>query len=795
MKPQRASRTFPRARLPSPAVWRLAALLAVLAPSALSGQEGAFAFTIGGFEIAGERTLAEERVIALSGLRLGDPVTIIDLREAVRRLWEADLFTNVEGDLRAGVAPGAAPAAGSPVTVVFTVEEAPIAADVAFKGNREVDNEKLAEVVPIERGERILPSELADSERRVEELYEEKGYYLARADARLGSPDASLRTPLEIAVNEGNKVAISKIEFRGNRGLDDGKLRDAMETKTEGFFWWQDGEYREEVLAVDLSERLPRVYADHGYIDFAVVRDTFAVNPNTGKGALTIEVLEGPRYTLGDVTIEGNTRFSTEFLARLLVSQPGEVYGEKDVQETSTRLKQLYNNEGYIYAQIAPVKAKREDAPEVVDLVWQIREGEPAEVQRIVITGNTVTHEKVIRRNLYIYPGDRFREAALIRSLNNLRNLRYFSDIRPDTRVVNEKGDIDLILDVKEQRTGSLNLGAALGGGTGLSGFIGYEQPNLFGQGKFGRLRWEFGRRNNNVELSFTEPTLFDSRTSASIDFRRLNRRLSGVGFREKLTGGSLGVSTPFPWLDFTRASATYGLREIDLESTILNDRRFEGFPRIESTVGLGLVRDTRDLARNSTSGTRHQIGVELTGGPLQGTTAYQKYRFESSWFMPTFSRNLVLNLRAKSGVLVESGFVPLTEQFILGGVLAPSEGLRGYPDNSVGVNTAGVRTSEIGASLNDRGNAFLLLSAEHYYRITDAISTSVFFDAGNVWRDLGSADFGQYKRGAGVGVTVEVPGFGPIGLDYAYGFDRRQLDGTPDPKWQLHFKFGQFFQ
>jgi outer membrane protein insertion porin family len=597
-----------------------------------------------------------------------------------------------------------------------------------------------------------------------------------------------------VDVEEGRKVAIGRVEFAGNEALSDGDLRGAMKTKQDGWLPWQHGEYKEDKLHVDLAERLPKYAADHGYLDFSVVRDTFAVTPETGKGVLTIEVREGPQYRLGDVSIEGNTRFPTDYLRALVKVEPGKVYDQEDVDESTNQIKQAYNNDGYIYAQIAPQRSPHQGEPQVVDVAWQIREGEPAEVHRIVITGNTVTHEKVIRRNLYIVPGDRFREAALIRSLNNLRNLRFFSDIRPDTRVVNEKGDIDLILDVKEQRTGTLNLGAALGGGTGLSGFLGYEQPNLFGQGKYGRVRWEFGSRNNQIELTYTEPTLFDSRTSASVSFSSLNRRLRGVGFREKLTGGSIGMSAPFGPLPFTRAGASYSLREIDLQSD-LSDARFQGYPRTESVLGFTIARDTRDLARNSTSGTRHEIGVEIAGGILQGNTGYQKYRLETSWFMPTFSHSLVLNLRAKAGVVVPAGFVPLTEQFILGGVLPPAEGLRGYPDNSVGPHTAGVRTDENGNSLNDRGNAFLLLTAEHFFRITDSISTSIFFDAGNVWETLGAADFGQYKRGAGVGITVDVPGFGPIGLDYAYGFDRLDRFGRPDPKWQLHFKFGQFFQ
>jgi outer membrane protein insertion porin family len=763
--------------------WLVVLLLTLMAPSALAGQEGAF--VIGGFDVKGERTLSKDRILALSGLHVGDSITLVDLREAVRRLWDAEIFRDVSADVRQEP--------DGRVTVVFAVDEAPIASDVLVRGNKQIKTEKITEALGMHAGDRLLPGKLAAGQEAVRALYEGKGYYLAKVDARPGSPDGSYRAPLELDVDEGRKVAISSIDFVGNDALHDGDLRGAMKTKKDGWLPWQHGEFKEENLQADLTEHLPRFAADRGYLDFTVVRDTFEVDPQTGKGKLLIEVREGPQYRLGTVTVEGNTRFPTDYLAATLRAEPGQVYSEKQVQATATELKQLYNNDGYIYAQIAPLR-KRHEGETVVDLVWQIREGEPAEVQRIVITGNTVTHEKVIRRNLYIYPGDRFREAALIRSLNNLRNLRFFSDIRPDTRVVNEKGDIDLILDVKEQRTGTLNLGAALGGGTGLSGFLGYEQPNLFGRGKYGRVRWEFGSRNNQIELSYTEPTVFDSRASASLSFSKLNQRLRGVDFRQKLTGGSLGVSAPFGWLAYSRVGGSYSLREIDLQSD-LTDERFEGYPRTESVLSFTMARDTRDLARNSTSGTRHEIGAEFAGGLLFGNTSYQKYRFETSWFMPTFSHSLVLNLRAKGGVVVPTGFTPLTEQFILGGVLPPSEGLRGYPDNSVGPHTAGTTEDAQGNALNDRGNAMLLLTAEHYFRINDSISTSIFFDAGNVWEDLGSADLGQYKRGAGVGLLVEVPGFGPIGFDYAYGFDRRDEFGNPDPQWQLHFKFGAFYQ
>ena len=323
--PRGRPRAGPRGRLTG----ALLLLPVLLAPSALLGQEGAF--VIRDVEVEGVRTVPAERVIALSGLRAGDPVTLVDLREAVRRLWGAELFRDAAADVR--VVPGSDPSAAIvPVTVVLSVDEAPIASEVRIEGADEIDEDDLAEALPTKPGDRILPHELAAGEAAVEALYEKKGWYLARAEARAGSPDADFRAPVELRIEEGRRVAVDRIEFEGNRSLEDGVLRDAMETETDGWLPWQDGEYLEDVLRVDLTERLPRAAADRGYLDFTVVSDTFEVNPETGKGVLRIEVAEGPQYVLEDVTIEGNTRFSSEDLGRLVVSQPGQIYSEEDVE-------------------------------------------------------------------------------------------------------------------------------------------------------------------------------------------------------------------------------------------------------------------------------------------------------------------------------------------------------------------------------------------------------------------------------------------------------------------------------
>ena len=185
-----------------------------------------------------------------------------------------------------------------------------------------------------------------------------------------------------------------------------------------------------------------------------------------------------------------------------------------------------------------------------------------------------------------------------------------------------------------------------------------------------------------------------------------------------------------------------------------------------------------------------HSLSVDMAGGPLGGNVGFQKYEFETSWYAPTFIEDrTTLNLSFKTGGINATRFVPLTEQYILGGVQFPSEGLRGYEESCVGTETSGIRTS-LGCG-SDRGNAFVLMTAEHFFKISDTVYASLFYDAGDVFAEFRDVTFADLKRGAGVGVTIELPGIGPLGLDYAYGFDRINANGEPDPGWQLHFRFG----
>lgn len=734
-------------------------------------------------EVRGATTLDEARVRALSGLEIGQPLTPRATRQTIRSLWATGLFD----DVSVGTRP-----APDGVVAVLTVREAPVVTAIRLEGVDEVGEQDVQRRLRIRRGDRLLEHELHQAVIDVEDLYREKGFYLADVRIAAATPDAD-STAVVVRVREGRKVAVGAIEFRGNETFSGGRLRDVLETETEGFWWWKDGEFDRQTWETDLGRRLPAFYGRHGHLDMTVVSDSIAIGSD-GKMRLIATIEEGPRYHTGDVTIEGNSRFSRADLGQILRPSSGEIFNTAAVDATQADILDLYAEDGYIYAQVQPVRGVRPDTT-VVDLTWQIREGNPAHIRKIDIVGNTVTHESVIRRQIFVVPGERFRRTDVRNSLLSLEGLGFFEPgIVPTTRVVDpQSGDIDLALELREKRTGSLTLGAAIGGGTGLSGFLGYEQPNLFGQAKSGRIRWEFGSRNNNLEVAYTEPIFLGTKTSASVSFFDLDRRFINTSFRQDAIGGNVRFGTPLPWDEATRFYYGYRWQRIDLDSVFEDDTRFEGYPRTESRVNLNLVRDTRLPRNHPLQGARHSFSTDVAGGPFGGTVDYRKYELESSWFAQTFNERTVLNLRFEVGGIDATGFVPLTEQFLLGGVQFPAEGLRGYRDNCVGTRNSGAaRGVRCG---DDRGNAFLLLTAEHFFKLTDTIYLSVFYDAGEVWEEFREVTFADLKRGAGVGLSVDLPGFGPLGLDYGYGFDRIDALGEPDAGWQLHFRFGNLMR
>jgi outer membrane protein insertion porin family len=619
---------------------------------------------------------------------------------------------------------------------------------------------------------------------------------------------------------------VSGVDVQGNKRLTDKSIVSKMVTKPEGFWFWRKGEYDADKLAGDLTERIPEVYGNRGFIDMQVLRDTLIVDRARGKALVSIDVSEGPQYQIGEFEVVGAKVFSSDQIGRFYPfgertksltetvtgifrrsDNGNEIFDKSRWDDATQKVQEAYANEGYIYAQVRPViervKVGKDSVP-TVNLRWEINEGTPAIVNRVDIMGNDITAENCVRDQILVVPGDVFNRDLLIRSYQSISNLGFFETPlpAPETRP-NDKGDVDIVFHLKEKRTGNVNFGASVGQGVGVGGFIGFEQPNLFGMCKKGSLQWQFGQYINDFNLAYTDPNIRESRVSGTINAYDSQSRyiIANLG-RSKRIGGQLQFGLPVRGSRWTRLFLNYGGEQVSyggtgLVSTINCNNCFR------SSVGATITRDTRIDMPFPSAGTTESFSAQFNGGPLGGSASFQRYTAEMRSYATLASLGgnaigsspvkLVFGLSTRmGGVFGDPGPFFVSQAFSLGGVQY-GEPLRGYEEFSITPNGYIPQTSSYTATRASFGNMFYTQSAELGVRFNQMLYLDAFYDAGNLWAR--PADFNPTRlfRGVGVGGSIVTP-LGPLGIDLGYGLDRVNSQGLRDPKWQVHFKFGQIF-
>ncbi len=409
----------------------------------------------------------------------------------------------------------------------------------------------------------------------------------------------------------------------------------------------------------------------------------------------------------------------------------------------------------------------------------------------------------MIREAIILLPGDVFRQDALIRSYQNISNLGFFQQPLPfpDTRPANDQGDVDVIFRVTEKHTGNVNFGASVGQGTGVGGFLGLDEPNLFGQGKKGHFQWQFGKNISDFAVTYTDPAIKESRISGTLDVHntRLRYTIADLGTLRR-RGASLQFGFPVFNDRYTRLFVSYRVDDQTFTgaSTGLTSLRCNSC--IRSTFGVSLMRDTRIDLPFPTGGTMHSIGISQSGGPLGGSGNFQRLDLEGRWYAPLGQLGgaasaspvrFVMGLSTRSGLVF--GNSPFFDQlFTMGGVQYGIP-LRGYDEFSITPHGYDPTATSGQASANSFGKAYLVMTGEIGARLSQMFYVNAFFDAGNVWARAGEFDPTRLYRGAGIGLSIISP-LGPIGIDWAYGFDRTDEFGRAAPAFKLHFKLGNFF-
>jgi len=716
---------------------------------------------------------------------------------------------------------------GDKAILVFHVKERPILSDVSVVGPEKISINSVRDRVDLLIGKAIDPAQIAKDMARIDSLYQSEGYYSMKIEVDSGPvQQAQNARTLTFKITEGRRLAIAGVQIVGNKALSAKEIVGSLNTKPEGFFWWRNGEFDSDKYNEDLGKNIPALYASHGYIDMQVVKDTLIVDRANGKGLVRLTVNEGPRYRIGTFEVNGAKRFSNEDIARYypfgdkskgvtdavkgLVGKSGSekgVFDEGAWEAATAKVQDAYENEGYIYASIRPVVERRlagKDSVPTVDLRWEIDERTPAIVNRVDIVGNDVTTETCIRDQLFILPGDVFNKERLIQSYRNIANLGFFEQDMPppETPQANEQGDINLIFHVKEKRTGNVNFGASVGQGTGVGGFVGFDQPNLFGECKRGSLQWQFGKYISDFSLSYTDPRIKQSNVSGTVSLYKQRSRfiIQNIGV-SNTEGGQIQFGLPLPNSRLTRFYVSYGGERVSyggdgLVSTINCNGCFR------STLGFTLDHDTRLGSPFPVAGVHEDVQLQLNGGPLGGTASFQRLTTEMRSYstIATFGKSLgpepmalVVGLSARAGALFgDPGPFFVSQAFSLGGVQYGNP-LRGYEEFSITPRGYIPNADQFQAQRSSFGNAYYTSTLELGLRVSQQLYLDSFYDAGNLWERPRDFDPTRLFRGAGFGASLVTP-LGPLGVDLGYGFDRKDALGHPDPKWQVHFKFGQIF-
>lgn len=769
--------------------------------------------------VQGNHRVSAATILGNAGLAPHDTVNFRIVQRAMKNIFATGQFSDVRVACETNAAGLSA--------LVLTVAERPILSGIAVRGTNVVSQGAVSERIKLPVGQPLDPAKLAQAVNGIDSLYEARGYYLARIAVDSSTTDG--RTALTFSIDEGHRLAISGINIVGNTKLSDNDVVGAMKVKPEGFWWWRKGAFDQDKFASDLGERIPKLYEGRGLIDAQVVHDTLLVDRNRGKGLLQVKVDEGPRYHVGQFEVVGNQRFSTQEIDQFYPfgnqspsiterikglfggSEPQGIFDQAAWDAATDKLLTAYRNQGYMYAQVQPV-VQRVDSGAVptVNLRWDITEGSPATINRVDIVGNDYTTESCIRQQLVVIPGDIFREDLLVRSYQNIANLGFFETPLPTPDIKSDKnGDVDITFKVKEKHTGNINFGASVGQGTGLGGFIGLQQPNLFGACKRASLQWQFGRYINDFQLSYTDPSIKLSRVSGTATAYHTQSRfiIADLG-QDTRTGGSLQFGFPirgslYSMLYFSYAGETEhytgGLVNQDsLTSALQCNHCFR------SSIGVTATHDTRIDMPFASAGGLETITAQFNGGPLGGTADFQRYTGELRSYstlaefggggLGAQSMKLVFGLTTRGGALFgDPGPFFISQKFSLGGTQF-GEMLRGYDEFSItpeGYDPSAENNGQ--AKTSSFGNAFFTTTAELGLRFNQMIYTDLFFDAGNIWNRPQDFDPTRLFRGAGIGIEVVTP-LGPLGLDWAYGFDRVDALGRPDPKWKLHFRLGNLF-
>ena len=650
-----------------------AAPVAPAAPTPAVAPAGPTSGTIRSIQIKGAERLEPETVRAYSNLVPGQEYTAEKLDAALKDLYATELFTDV---VISGADSGA---------LVITVKENPVINRIVLEGNKRIKSDKITPEIRLAPRQIFTRSKVRSDVERIIELYKRQGRFAATVDPKIVQLDQN-RVDLVFEIHEGDKSKVRAINVIGNNTFSDDRLQKEMYTKKSGGvlgFFKSNDSYDPDRLAAD-QQKLRAFYLTQGYADFRVVSALAELTPDRKDFVITYVVEEGPRYKFGTIDSESALRDLDEKEIKTLIPiKTGQWFNAKQVEDIVASLTEVAGNRGYAFADINP-NYTRNTEKHIMDISFRVGESPRVYIERIDITGNTQTRDKVIRREFRVQEGDAFSAIRVKRSQDRLQSLGFFQDKLEIKQTEGSAPDrVVLSTNVEEKSTGQLQLSA---GYSSLEKFVfnaSVTQNNFLGKGQIAEIGVNYSKYSRSANLSFTEPYLFDKNVSLGgeifrRDFNSYNNNGNGrrnTTYSQKSTGAA--IRTGFALTEFLTAGGRYSLSQdkITLDrNTFYTDLDGAGpnglvcdpakagtylcdelGTRITSLIGYTVAFDDTDGIR-PTRGQRVIFSNDFAG--LGGDTKYARARIDATKFK-ALPHNFVLSAHAEGGYIHPLGQDP----------------------------------------------------------------------------------------------------------------------------------------
>ena len=686
------------------------------------------------------------------------------------------------------------------IKLIFVLVEKPAVRRVVYEGNDDVSTDDIKEVVDVRPYTILSEAKIKKNVQKILDLYSEKGFYLAEVDYKLRKASKN-QVDVVFVMLENAKVEVRNIRFVGNRNLSDDLLKSRIQTREGSLlsFLTDAGTYRKEAFEIDML-RLSATYYDNGYINVKVGTPDVEISPDRRFIYITLRIEEGEQFTIRKLSFSGDTPDSGADMADYVSIEEDEIFNRSKLQKDLLNLKNLFENEGYAYANIAPV-TRVDQEKRLIDVSFEVDKGPKVYYERINIVGNNKTRDKVIRRELRIYEGELSNAALREYSKRRVTALGFFETVEIKTRRGSTEELQVVDIEIKEKSTGTFQVGAGFSSAENFIFTAQISQQNFLGHGQTVSLSASISSLRQLFQLQFTEPYFLDTNWALSIN--AFNTQTRFRSFSRASTGGA--VTFGHPITDFIRVFLTYSLEFVRSgddagifdQPTLaaLNNRGRISSLRVTTSY------DSRDNRLFPTSGMFHTVSAELSS-PVFGATenrSFQRYRLNTRFYQPLFWR-FVGRVSIRAGYLnsdAEQGLAP-SEKFVMGGI----QSLRGYlpfsigPERNAALNDRGLSSLDFQAPTTifiEGGNKEFLANFEIEFPIFQQVGIKgvVFFDAGNVFAEeenffyIGDT-FRTSQRPATDPFRFD-PRTLPLGLLWSVGFGFRWFS----PIGPLRFEWG----